>query len=75
MKAKSNMDADTPKGRFFVGNALREALGFVVADLRREWRRELELMRSEAHSEVDRLRAENVALRAEVAALKGGKND
>src|SRR5262249_31390041 len=58
---------ETPAGRFFVSNALREALRLVVNDLRCEWERELALMKAQSQSAIDQLRVENAELRAKLA--------
>lgn len=57
-----------------LSDAVREALGFVIAELRREWRRELELMAAQgrerdaqARETIANLRVENTELRAAMA--------
>lgn len=49
-------------------DVLREALGHVIADLRREWRREREVIEAQARQVIAELRAENVELRAALTA-------
>lgn len=49
--------------------ALRDALGQVIADQRREWRRERELMEAQARSVIAELRAEHGALTARMDAM------
>lgn len=44
-------------------SALRDALGQVIADQRREWRRERELLEAQSRETISLLRAENVELR------------
>lgn len=44
-------------------DALREALGQVIATLRRDWRRELECVQAESRAVIAELRAENTTLR------------
>lgn len=46
-------------------DALREALGQVIANERREWRRERELIEAQSRAAIAELRAEIVVLRAE----------
>lgn len=48
--------------------ALREALGQVIADLRREWRRELELIEAQGRQTIAELRAQIVELQSELRA-------
>lgn len=47
-------------------DALRDALGQIVANERREWRRERELIEAQARAAIAELRAENVALLARI---------
>ena len=62
--------------------ALRDALGQVIANERREWRRERELIEAEARAAVAELKAQNVALLARLedaittrlASLQNGKD-
>ena len=63
-------------------DSLRDALGQVIANERREWRRERELIEAQARAAIAELRAENVALLARVeetvaarlAALRDGRD-
>jgi hypothetical protein len=62
--------------------ALRDALGQIIANERREWRRERELIEAQARTAIAELRAENVALvarleetvLARLATLRDGKD-
>jgi hypothetical protein len=62
--------------------ALRDALGQIIANERREWRRERELIEAQARTVIAELRAENVALVARIedmvtarlATLRDGKD-
>ncbi len=63
-------------------DALRDALGHVIAGQRREWRRERELMAAQSRAAIAELRAENVALvarmeemvRERLAGLRDGRD-
>lgn len=50
--------------------ALREALGQVIADLRREWRQERAVIESEARAVIAEAQGALTAARAELGALK-----
>lgn len=49
-------------------DSLREALGQVIADQRREWRRELEVIEAQSRQVVAELRAQNLELQADIRA-------
>lgn len=49
--------------------ALHDALGQVLAEERRQWRRERELIQSEAHKTIAELRAQIVEWKSEFASL------
>lgn len=50
-------------------DGLRDALGQVIADQRREWRRERELIQAQAGQIIAELRAQNVELAAQLRAM------
>ena len=51
-------------------DGLREALGQVIADQRREWRREREVIEAQSGQLIAELRAEVVGLRAQIVEMQ-----
>jgi len=60
----SSLTAPTSSTVVALPKALREAGGFVLSELRREWKRELELVEAQSREIISQLRADNAELRA-----------
>ena len=52
-----------------ISDALREALGYVISEQRREWRREYDLITSQSREVISALKAANLELVSEIKAM------